>query len=120
MRIQEQVHRLKTGSIPRSITLILQDDLVDKVKPGDAVTVVGVLRKRWKPLVKHTRPDLEVTTPPSTCACATRSAAPTRYARARAKPVLAVHAHVPRAHMRVYVQLTHARSLVSRRRPGLV
>jgi DNA helicase MCM9 len=29
VRIQEQIHRLTVGSIPRSITLILQDDLVD-------------------------------------------------------------------------------------------
>ena len=50
MRIQEQVHRLTVGSIPRSITLILQDDLVDSCSAGDDVTIVGVLRKRWKPL----------------------------------------------------------------------
>ena len=28
VRIQEQVHRLTVGSIPRSITIVLQDDLV--------------------------------------------------------------------------------------------
>ena len=60
VRIQEQVHRLTVGSIPRSITLILQDDLVDRCKPGDDVTVVGVLRKRWRPLVKDMRPDVEL------------------------------------------------------------
>ena len=41
VRIQEQIHRLTVGSIPRSITLILQDDLVDasshvEDKPGTA------------------------------------------------------------------------------------
>lgn len=60
VRIQEQVHRLTVGSIPRSITLILQDDLVDQLKPGDDVTVVGILRKRWRPLVKEARPDVEL------------------------------------------------------------
>ena len=60
VRIQEQVHRLTVGSIPRSITLILQDDLVDRCKPGDDVTVVGMLRKRWRPLVKDARPDVEL------------------------------------------------------------
>jgi DNA helicase MCM9 len=60
VRIQEQVHRLTVGAIPRSITLILQDDLVDRCKPGDDVTVVGVLRKRWRPLAKDQRPDVEL------------------------------------------------------------
>ena len=49
VRIQEQVHRLTVGSIPRSITIVLQDDLVDRCKAGDDVTIVGLLRKRWKP-----------------------------------------------------------------------
>ena len=55
-----QVHRLTVGSIPRSITLVLQDDLVDRCKPGDDVTVVGLLRKRWRPLSKDQRPDIEL------------------------------------------------------------
>ena len=60
VRIQEQVHRLTVGSIPRAITLVLQDDLVDRCKPGDDVTIVGVLRKRWRPLTKDQRPDIEL------------------------------------------------------------
>ena len=31
IKIQEHVHKLGMGSIPRSMLLILQDDLVDKV-----------------------------------------------------------------------------------------
>ena len=60
VRIQEQVHKLTVGSIPRSITLVLHDDLVDRCKPGDDVTVVGVLRKRWRPLQRDQRPDIEL------------------------------------------------------------
>ena len=60
VRIQEQIHRLTVGSIPRSITLILQDDLVDACSAGDDLTIVGVLRKRWKPLQRDTRPDVEL------------------------------------------------------------
>ena len=60
VRIQEQVHRLTIGSIPRSITLILQDDLVDLCSAGDDVTIVGMLRKRWKPLQRDQRPDVEL------------------------------------------------------------
>ena len=59
VRIQEQVHRLSVGSIPRAITLVLQDDLVDRCKPGDDVTAVGILRQRWKPLQRDVRPELE-------------------------------------------------------------
>jgi len=60
VRIQEQVHRLLVGSIPRSITLLLQDDLIDACKPGDDITVVGTLRKRWRPLSRGNRPDAEL------------------------------------------------------------
>ena len=39
VRIQEQVHKLSVGSIPRSISLALFDDLVDRCKPGDDVSI---------------------------------------------------------------------------------
>ena len=60
VRIQEQVHRLTVGSIPRSITIVLQDDLVDRCKAGDDVTIVGLLRKRWKPPQRDQRVEVEM------------------------------------------------------------
>ena len=39
LKIQEQVQRLAVGSIPRSMWVVLEDDLVDICKPGDDVTV---------------------------------------------------------------------------------
>lgn len=33
-----------TGQLPRSINVVLENDLVDKVKPGDRVQVTGVFR----------------------------------------------------------------------------
>ncbi|TKS74036.1 DNA helicase MCM9 [Collichthys lucidus] len=49
IKIQEQVQRLSVGCIPRSMVVVLEDDLVDSCKSGDDVTVYGVMCQRWKP-----------------------------------------------------------------------
>jgi len=40
IKIQEQVSKLDMGTIPRSMAVVLENDLVDKVKAGDDVTIV--------------------------------------------------------------------------------
>ena len=50
---------LTVGSIPRSIVVLLQYDLVDAVKPGEDVILVGVLFRRWKPTYTAIRCELE-------------------------------------------------------------
>jgi DNA helicase MCM9 len=60
IKVQEQVHQLSLGTIPRSITVILEDDLVDSVKPGDDVKVLGVVISQWKKLKQTERCDLQI------------------------------------------------------------
>ncbi|XP_034383396.1 DNA helicase MCM9 isoform X2 [Cyclopterus lumpus] len=60
IKIQEQVQRLSVGSIPRAMLVVLEDDLVDRCKSGDDVTVYGVMCQRWKPFFNGTRCDVEL------------------------------------------------------------
>ncbi|XP_037542028.1 DNA helicase MCM9 [Nematolebias whitei] len=60
IKIQEQVQRLSVGSIPRSLVVVLEDDLVDSCKSGDDVTVYGVVCLRWKPFSDGVRCDVEL------------------------------------------------------------
>ena len=73
IRIQEHTERLEMGSIPRSMTIILQHDLVDQCKPGDHVTVTyvhlkrffihlyrGIVRLKWRSMPKDEKCEIEI------------------------------------------------------------
>ncbi|XP_033619092.1 DNA helicase MCM9 isoform X4 [Fukomys damarensis] len=60
IKIQEQVQKLSVGSIPRSMKVILEDDLVDSCKSGDDLTICGVVTQRWKPFHQDVRCEVEI------------------------------------------------------------
>eukprot|EP00267_Zea_mays_P042994 XP_020395039.1 probable DNA helicase MCM9 isoform X2 [Zea mays] len=59
IKIQENVQLLGVGSIPRSIPVILMDDLVDNIKAGDDVIITGILSAKWSPDIKDVRSNLD-------------------------------------------------------------
>lgn len=50
IKLQEKIGNLTVGNIPRSISVLLLEDLTDVCKPGDDVAVIGVVVNRWHPL----------------------------------------------------------------------
>ena len=62
VKVQEQLRGLSLGSIPQSLWVTLEGELVGSVKPGDDVQVIGIVRRRWRPLGKglEGRTDIEL------------------------------------------------------------
>lgn len=59
IKIQESTQVLDVGAIPRSIPIILMDDLVDIVKAGDDAIVTGILTAKWSSDLRDVRCNLD-------------------------------------------------------------
>ncbi|WIA33182.1 hypothetical protein OEZ86_006329 [Tetradesmus obliquus] len=57
LRVQQQLQCLEPGSVPASISVVLQDELADSCQPGDDVEVTGIVRAQWRPLFPGARCD---------------------------------------------------------------
>ncbi|XP_065095373.1 DNA helicase MCM9-like [Ochlerotatus camptorhynchus] len=57
IRIQEI---MSERNVPASLLVTLEDDLVDNCQPGDCVTVVGTIERRWSPLVQSKRTEVTI------------------------------------------------------------
>jgi len=51
--LQERPEEVPPGQLPRSIEVVLHDELVDTARPGDRITVVGIVRARPDSLSKR-------------------------------------------------------------------
>lgn len=60
IKIQEQMQKLEFGTIPRSMFVILMDDLVDSCKAGDDVTIGGIVTRRWRSFSQDERPQVDL------------------------------------------------------------
>lgn len=49
--LQEPPGRIPPGRLPRSIEVILTHDLIDRAKPGDEVSVTGIYKNNYDPLL---------------------------------------------------------------------
>ncbi len=50
--VQEKPEELPAGQLPRSIEVIVEDDLVDVARPGDKVTIVGIVEAKPDKLLR--------------------------------------------------------------------
>lgn len=60
IKVQEQLHQIHVGAMPRSVHVILMEDLVDLCKAGDDVTINGIVSRRWRQFGPDERCDLEM------------------------------------------------------------
>ncbi len=58
MVLQERPEELPPGQLPRSIEVIVKEDLVDVVRPGDRVAITGILLVQQEHALRKDRPPI--------------------------------------------------------------
>jgi DNA replicative helicase MCM subunit Mcm2 (Cdc46/Mcm family) len=48
LKIQEQFKHISAGKLPQTLTIIVEGGLEDNFRPGDDITVSGILDYRFK------------------------------------------------------------------------
>uniref|UniRef100_A0A7S1JI13 DNA replication licensing factor MCM2 n=1 Tax=Eutreptiella gymnastica TaxID=73025 RepID=A0A7S1JI13_9EUGL len=51
--LQESPGQVPAGRLPRSVEVVLLDDLIDSTKPGEEVEVTGIYKNNFDPLLNH-------------------------------------------------------------------
>lgn len=52
--------QMALGAIPRTIIVCVDSDLVDIVRPGDDVVIVGTIIRQWKPTIRSARCSIDL------------------------------------------------------------
>ncbi|KAK9824018.1 hypothetical protein WJX72_006994 [[Myrmecia] bisecta] len=60
IRVQEKSQCVALGAMPRSITVILQDELADCCQAGDDVEVTGIVTRQWRSAVAGARCNVDL------------------------------------------------------------
>ena len=63
VRIQELPEKIPDGTTPMTLTIVSKDDLVDKLVPGDKITIVGVLKAvpvKINPIIKKAKSSFRI------------------------------------------------------------
>ncbi|KAF8819672.1 MCM2/3/5 family protein, partial [Cardiosporidium cionae] len=60
IRVQELQRNLEAGKVPRTISVVLRDGLVNTVQPGEEIHIIGIVWRRWRKLKRDIRCDIEL------------------------------------------------------------
>ncbi|CAG9760521.1 unnamed protein product [Ceutorhynchus assimilis] len=60
IRIQEDLSKVDAGTAPGHMLVVLEDDLVNSCKPGENVTITGILTRRWSEFDKGAKITVDV------------------------------------------------------------